>query len=164
MHRLISIICAALVTLTLAACAHPNGERRDPSGTDSNERPAAKARPPKRLETMSTSKTTQQMFKPEGLKKLQAALSQNLDGKEARVGDHNAGGPPTDDTKVGGNGKPVEQTNKLDRQTQLALQAYQKSQGLPETGLPDYETLRRLGLKPEEVFEHELPAERHGVK
>jgi len=102
------------------------------------EKAEEKAKPPQRAETLTTSKTTKQMFKPEGLKRLQVALSVKA----------------TD----------VEETGRLDDATQESLRKYQKDQGLPATGLPDYETLRRLGLKPEEVFHRDTPAERVGVQ
>lgn len=88
---------------------------------------------------MSTSATTKAMFKPEGLEAMQKAL------QEKKI-------------------EAIEVTGLLDTQTQEALRAFQRAQKLPDTGLPDFETLRRLGLKPDEVYQPSTPAERIGVK
>jgi hypothetical protein len=40
----------------------------------------------------------------------------------------------------------------LDETTRAALKKFQKSQDIPETGLPDQETVKRLGLDPDQVF------------
>ena len=40
----------------------------------------------------------------------------------------------------------------FDDATSKRLAAYQKSQKLPDTGLPDRETLKKLGLNPDEVY------------
>jgi hypothetical protein len=40
----------------------------------------------------------------------------------------------------------------LDDATRAAIKKLQKSQDLPETGLPDQETVKRLGLDPDQVF------------
>ena len=91
-----------------------------------------------RTEAIETSKTTKQMFKPEGLKKLQVALSaKSID---------------------------VDENGHLTSATQESILAFQKKQGLPATGLPDYETLRRLGVKPDDVYHREPPSERAGVQ
>jgi peptidoglycan hydrolase-like protein with peptidoglycan-binding domain len=78
------------------------------------------------------------MFKPEGLKKLQVALSAKS--------------------------MSVDETGNLDAKTQESLRAFQKDKGMPPTGLPDYETLRKLGLTPDEVFQKDTPGERNGVQ
>lgn len=109
-------------------------EKSEPEKAEKAEKPAKSA--PVRDE-MSTSRTTKAMFKPEGLKAMQRALAEK--------------------------GPTVEATGLLDTQTQEALRAFQKTQTLPDTGLPDYETLRRLGLKPADVFQDSPPAERLGV-
>jgi hypothetical protein len=74
----------------------------------------------------SVAPTTQQTLKIAGLVKLQRAL--------ADASMH------------------VAETGQLDAQTQLALRLFQEREGLVATGLPDYETLRRLDLSPDEVF------------
>jgi hypothetical protein len=40
----------------------------------------------------------------------------------------------------------------LDEPTRVALRRLQKAEDLPETGLPDHETVRKLGLDPDQVF------------
>jgi hypothetical protein len=40
----------------------------------------------------------------------------------------------------------------LDDATRAALKKFQQSQKLPETGLPDHETVAKLGLDPDQVF------------
>jgi hypothetical protein len=40
----------------------------------------------------------------------------------------------------------------LDDATRVALKRLQKNEDLPETGLPDHETVRKLGLDPDDVF------------
>jgi hypothetical protein len=49
-------------------------------------------------------------------------------------------------------GTKAAETGRLDAQTQIALRAYQEREGLAVTGLPDYQTLRRLDVPPDEVF------------
>ena len=46
----------------------------------------------------------------------------------------------------------VSETGQLDDKTQAALRRFQKQQGQPDTGLPDYDTLRRLGLDPHSIY------------
>lgn len=46
-----------------------------------------------------------------------------------------------------------EQTSgQLDQPTRAALRAFQKSEGLPATGLPSYETVRHLDLSLDSIF------------
>jgi peptidoglycan hydrolase-like protein with peptidoglycan-binding domain len=49
-------------------------------------------------------------------------------------------------------GYTVHITGKLDDATTTALLAFQKEENLARTGLPDHETLRRLGLEPEALY------------
>jgi len=49
-------------------------------------------------------------------------------------------------------GERVQASGVLDDATQAALRRFQKQQGQPATGLPDYDTLRRLGLDPKRVL------------
>ena len=113
-------------------------------------------------EPLTLSKTTRDMFKPDGLKKMQQALSKKMSALEKGgeiEGEPESGGGSGDDRPPA----KVKETGKLDADTQAALRAFQKSEKMPETGLPDYETLRRLGVKPSEVFEHLPTSERKGV-
>jgi hypothetical protein len=42
----------------------------------------------------------------------------------------------------------------LDNDTREALRTFQKSEGLPTTGLPSYETIDHLGLDLDQIFHH----------
>lgn len=45
-----------------------------------------------------------------------------------------------------------EPSGELDEATSAGLRKFQRSQGLAETGAPDRETLRRLGVDPAEIY------------
>ena len=45
-----------------------------------------------------------------------------------------------------------QRSGRLDPATRQALRRYQKSEGLPPTGLPSYETVRHLGLDLDAIF------------
>jgi len=49
-------------------------------------------------------------------------------------------------------GVKVASSGVLDQPTQAALRRFQKRQGIARTGLPDYDTLRRLGLDPKTIY------------
>jgi hypothetical protein len=49
-------------------------------------------------------------------------------------------------------GERVGETGKLDRPTQAALRRFQRSQDQPATGMPDYDTVRRLGLDVKDIY------------
>ncbi len=53
---------------------------------------------------------------------------------------------------LGTKGLRVELTGVLDDATQAALTTFQRQQGLPETGMPTMETLRRLGLDADAIY------------
>lgn len=124
---------------SLGGCVHATAKPTKPTKPNKPTVPAqsAPAKPAAVRDEMSTSKTTKAMFKPEGLKAMQQALE--------------------------GKGPAIKVTGLLDTQTQEALRAFQKAQTLPDTGLPDFETIRRLGLEPDDVFHASTPAERLGV-
>lgn len=111
------------------------------------------------LETFGVSTTTKDMFKREGMARLQQKLNNKLSSvkEELAEGAADAGGNTLKN-------KPPEEklviTAVLDEKTQRALGAFQKSENLPETGMPDYETLDRLGMKPSDLFHHRPPANR----
>jgi peptidoglycan hydrolase-like protein with peptidoglycan-binding domain len=48
--------------------------------------------------------------------------------------------------------QPAQCTGQLDADTRQALRKFQKSQGLPMTGLPSYETIDKLGLDLDSIF------------
>ncbi len=49
-------------------------------------------------------------------------------------------------------GFPTERSGTLGPATERQLARFQKQQGLADTGLPDRETVRRLGLDPDAVY------------
>jgi hypothetical protein len=181
---------AALV-MGLVACSHANDAKRDDTKApekkaapkvqarrdtprDAPNRNAKKSDPraPKLdgpAEPMTTSKTTKEMFKPAGLMRLQQVLQQRLvdTGEKNDEVAHEKKDPvekKKEELKVPlAKVEGVDQSGELDARTQEALRAFQRAEKLPETGLPDYETLRRLGIKPDELYHHEPPAKREGV-
>lgn len=184
--------------LLLVACKHaePNPDRPEreeakeaaaPSEPKANSKKASPPVSPRGAEPITTSRTTKQMFKTDGLKKLQATLDKRLDSvasknekiekekKDARAATDKSGSESDKEKKEIQIEKDkqkvalqpvesVEQSGELDGPTQESLRAFQRSERMPETGLPDYETLRRLGIKPDEVYQSDPPAERHGVQ
>lgn len=49
-------------------------------------------------------------------------------------------------------GEKVGESGELDDSTQAALKRFQKKQDQPATGLPDFDTLRRLGVDPKDIY------------
>jgi peptidoglycan hydrolase-like protein with peptidoglycan-binding domain len=43
-------------------------------------------------------------------------------------------------------------SGQLDEETQAALRRFQAKEKMAKTGMPDYDTLRRLGLDPKEIY------------
>ena len=105
-----------------------------------------------------TSSTTEQIFKKEGLEALQKKLNAEVKGLGETLdgGLEDAGGSRPKNTAP----EEVDITGELDVKTQRALGAWQKVHGLPETGLPDYLTLEKLGLEPSDVFVRRPPGNR----
>jgi hypothetical protein len=66
------------------------------------------------------------MLDPAAMKKVQAALSS-----------HGVNAPSS---------------GQLDEETQAALRRFQAKEKMAKTGMPDYDTLRRLGLDPKEIY------------
>lgn len=133
--------CAHATKTEAVAKKAPEAKSAEPKKVEAKKVEAKEAEPKKPAaarDEMTTSATTRAMFKPDGLKAMQKALQ---------------------DKKV----EAIEVTGLLDTQTQEALRVFQKAQTLPDTGLPDFETLRRLGLKPDDVYQPSTPAERIGM-
>ena len=128
--------CAHATKTEAVAKKAPEAKSAEPKKVE--EKKAEPKKPAAARDEMTTSATTRAMFKPDGLKAMQKALQ---------------------DKKV----EAIEVTGLLDTQTQEALRVFQKAQTLPDTGLPDFETLRRLGLKPDDVYQPSTPAERIGM-
>lgn len=116
-------------------------------------------KPSASLETFGVSTTTKEMFKREGLARMQQRLNARLSGvqKKLEAGDvPDAGSAPKNEPP-----EELETNGTLDVKTQRALGAFQRTEGLPETGMPDYETLDRLGFKPSDIFHHRPPSNRN---
>ncbi len=141
-----------LVGLLGAACAEPPGvaEQERAFITRADDEGA-----PEGLETFTTSKTTEAMFKREGLLALQRKLASKL--PELRR-EEDAGLPDAGVTTTAQAPQTLALTGTLDEPTQWALGAWQHAHGLAKTGLPDYQTLERLGLDPSDVFHHKPAA------
>jgi peptidoglycan hydrolase-like protein with peptidoglycan-binding domain len=66
------------------------------------------------------------MLDPAAVKKIQSALSSH--------------------------GVKAPMSGQLDEETQAALRKFQAKEKMAKTGMPDYDTLRRLGLDPKEIY------------
>ncbi|MDB4968102.1 MAG: Peptidoglycan-binding domain 1 protein [Myxococcales bacterium] len=66
------------------------------------------------------------MLDPTAMKKLQAALSRH--------------------------GVKTPESGQLDEETQAAIRKFQANEKMAKTGMPDYDTLRRLGLDPKQIY------------
>jgi hypothetical protein len=124
--------------LALAACGHTRSVDQPASEQDAH--PAKKqARPkkptdedkpkPRETGTLETPvpRTPAAAIEPGQLRQIQARLAQRK-----LLGQHESG--------------------TLDPPTEEALRRLQHDEDLPETGLPDHETVRKLGLDPDQVF------------
>jgi peptidoglycan hydrolase-like protein with peptidoglycan-binding domain len=49
-------------------------------------------------------------------------------------------------------GYAVEASGQLDEQTEAAIRKFQAHEQIARTGLPDYDTIRRLGLDPKGIY------------
>ncbi len=49
-------------------------------------------------------------------------------------------------------GQRVDATGEMDAATQAALREFQKKNAQPATGFPDFDTLKRLGLEPKQIY------------
>ncbi len=133
---------ALLAALAIAACSHATkvakpqgdgeqkGQAAQPTGKEGGaaakprlaRRPARPGRPP-------LAASPSGLFAPGGVEKLQKALADRgyLDTSDVRAGD-------------------------MDEATSAAIRKFQADQGIARTGNPDHETVRRLGLDPDELF------------
>jgi peptidoglycan hydrolase-like protein with peptidoglycan-binding domain len=127
----------------LTACFHAthvekpdqqaNGEQQQPAQPKQHEGgPAAKARAARRPERPGRpplAASPAGLFVPGGVEKLQKALEDRgyLDAAKAKPGD-------------------------IDAATADAVRKFQSDQGIARTGNPDHETVRRLGLDPDQLF------------
>jgi hypothetical protein len=120
----------ALVVATLASagCSHT----KTVSATSAASPPAASTagtrRPPTSAAGTPLPRSPQQALQPGQLGQIQRQLA-----SRGLLGQHEQG--------------------QLDEPTRKALKQVQREHGLPETGVPDHETVSKLGLDPERVFE-----------
>ncbi|MCA1665198.1 MAG: peptidoglycan-binding protein [Myxococcales bacterium] len=54
--------------------------------------------------------------------------------------------------KLSARGFKTSESGQLDQQTEAALRQFQKHEQMASTGLPDFDTLRRLGLDPKKLY------------
>lgn len=54
--------------------------------------------------------------------------------------------------KLSARGFQAPESGQLDQETQAALRKFQAHEHMASTGLPDYDTLRRLGLDPHKIY------------
>jgi hypothetical protein len=54
--------------------------------------------------------------------------------------------------KLSARGFKVAESGELDQPTEAALRQFQKHEQMASTGLPDFDTLRRLGLDPKKMY------------
>jgi murein L,D-transpeptidase YcbB/YkuD len=123
---------APLLALALAACAHtdkPAAQQLEKA--EKTEQPQAKAprKPPKSESGIQLATSPTDALTHQGLISVEKAL-------EVRGYLHG-------------------QRPSFDEQVKDAMARFQKKEGLPATGAPDRETVRRLGLHTEEVFKDE---------
>jgi peptidoglycan hydrolase-like protein with peptidoglycan-binding domain len=71
----------------------------------------------------------------------------------------NPGSARTIQEALKGKGYLEEVTGTIDGATSAALRRFQKDQGLARTGAPDRETLRQLGVDPNDVYQTGDPSE-----
>jgi len=139
----------ALAALLLGACGHTTTTGAPQAAQREEGRPAAsssssssssdEARPAKRAHGTGHTpvpRTPAAALEPGQLRNIQKKLSE----RHLLAGDH--------------------QSESLDQPTEKALRRLQHEEKLPETGLPDHETVRKLGLDPDKVFtKRDAPSE-----
>ena len=54
--------------------------------------------------------------------------------------------------KLSSHGFKVAESGQLDEETQAALRKFQHHESIAATGLPDFDTVRRLGLDPKKIY------------
>jgi peptidoglycan hydrolase-like protein with peptidoglycan-binding domain len=115
-----------LLALALAACTHTRKVGPESPKEEASKKEEKAEKPQEGKDKGATATMPRAMFEPSATKKIQRKLADR--------------------------GYNVKVTGTLDDQTRNALIKLQSEKGLPRTGMPDKETLRRLGLEPDEVF------------
>jgi hypothetical protein len=136
MRAAVAPTCAlAFVALAMVGCAH--AKMTDAGEPKVVEKPPAIEKAPRRLRVPRTAKPPQSVpvaATPGGLL---------APGAEQKIND-----------KLSAGGFLKEATHDS---TGAALRRFQTAHDLPATGVPDHETVRRLGLKPDELFRRSAP-------
>jgi peptidoglycan hydrolase-like protein with peptidoglycan-binding domain len=115
---------ALAAAVSIGGCGHTHAQPKPPQAI-----PATKAPVKRGAETgIPVASTPQGFLKDDGEKKLQRRL------------------------RAKGFLTAEQESGKLDDATREALRRYQKSEGLPATGLPSYETARHLGLNLDSIY------------
>jgi peptidoglycan hydrolase-like protein with peptidoglycan-binding domain len=130
--RVAETLSIGFFALALVGCAH--AKTTEPAEPEAAEKPSSTARAPRtgKLRVAPTGeqpKTTPLAQAPEGLLK---------PGAEQKIHD-----------KLSAGGFVKEDANDS---TEAALRRFQAAHDLPATGVPDHETVRRLGLNPDDLF------------
>src|SRR5450759_2597589 len=138
--RVAETLSIAFFALALVGCAHAKTtEPTEPAKPEAAEKPSSTERAPRsgKLRVAPTGdqpKTTPLAQAPEGLL---------TPGAEQKIHDKlSAGGFMKEDA---------------DASTGAALRRFQATHDLPSTGVPDHETVRRLGLNPDDLFRKAVP-------
>ena len=136
MRAAVAPTCAlAFVALAMLGCAH--AKTTDATEPKAVEKPPATERAPRRLRAPPTAeqqKTVPVAATPEGLL---------TPGADQKIHD-----------KLSASGFLREATHDS---TGAALRRFQAAHDLPATGVPDHETVRRLGLNPDDLFRKAAP-------
>jgi hypothetical protein len=138
--RVAETLSIAFFALALVGCAHAKTtEPTEPAEPEAAEKPASTERAPRtgKLRVAPTGdqpKTTPLAEAPEGLL---------TPGAEQKIHDKlSAGGFMKEDANAS---------------IGAALRRFQAAHDLPSTGVPDHETVRRLGLNPDDLFRKATP-------
>ena len=135
--RVAETLSIAFFALALVGCAHV--KTTEPAEPEAAEKPSSTERAPRmgKLRVAPTGeqpKTTPLAQAPEGLL---------TPGAEQKIRDKlSAGGFMKEDANAS---------------TGAALRRFQAAHDLPATGVPDHETVRRLGLNPDDLFRKAAP-------
>jgi len=135
--RVAEPLSIAFFALALVGCAHV--KTTEPAEPEAAEKPSSTERAPRmgKLRVAPTGdqpKTTPLAQAPEGLL---------TPGAEQKIRDKlSAGGFMKEDANAS---------------TEAALRRFQAVHDLPSTGVPDHETVRRLGLNPDDLFRKAAP-------
>ena len=135
--RVAETLSITFFALALVGCAH--AKTIEPAESETAEKPSSSERAPRtgKLRVAPTGeqpKTTPLAQTPEGL--LRPGAEQKIHDKLV------AGGLMKEDANAS---------------TEAALRRFQAAHDLPATGVPDHETVRRLGLNPDDLFRKAAP-------